>query len=134
MVFVVSYVLLLHWPFFHQFSGHTIAQIRLILRPIGKSGTQWSWKDRFLTYVHRFDISDRDPATRLHLLKRAKRSNGTRIGDIIPVAQLRAPVNVVPRFGASADNRLTPYNSMEHASEFWLNMYWDKNTFFTLST
>jgi hypothetical protein len=83
--------------------------------------------------VHRFDISDRDPATRLHLLKRAKRSNGTRIGDIIPVAQLRAPVSVVPRFGASADNRLTPHNSMEHASEFWLNVYWDKNTFFTLS-
>jgi hypothetical protein len=110
------------------------------MRPVGKSGTNWSWKDRFLVYVHRFDIvpqssgtNDREPSTQLHLLKRAKRSNGTRVGDIVPVTQLRALVNLVPRFGASADNRLTPYNSMEHASQFWLNKYWDKNSYFPLS-
>ncbi|KAG1883998.1 hypothetical protein F4604DRAFT_1677165 [Suillus subluteus] len=34
---------------------------------------------------------------------------------------LRAPVNLVPRFGASADNCFTSYNSMEHASQFWVN-------------
>ncbi|KAG1729418.1 hypothetical protein EDD22DRAFT_960913 [Suillus occidentalis] len=120
--------------------GHTIGQIRLLMRPVGKSGTNWSWKDRFLVYVHRFDIvpqssgtNDREPSTQLHLLKRAKRSNGTRVGDIVPVTQLRALVNLVPRFGASADNRLTPYNSMEHASQFWLNKYWDKNSYFPLS-
>jgi hypothetical protein len=122
----------------YQISGHTVGEIRLILRPVGKASTNWSWKDRFLAYVYRFDIipqggSDREPSTQLHVLKRAKRSNGTRVGDVIPVTQLRAPVNLVPRFGASADNRLTPYNSMEHASEFWLNKYWDKNTFFPLS-
>ncbi|KAG1843251.1 hypothetical protein C8R48DRAFT_678804 [Suillus tomentosus] len=44
------------------------------------------------------------------------------------MTQLRSPVNLVPRFGASADNRLTPYNSMEHGSQFWLKKYWDKNT------
>jgi len=104
------------------------------MRPIGKSGTTWSWNDRFVTYVQRFNISsDRDPITQLHLLKRARRSNGSRMGDIIPVSQLRAPVNLVPRFGATADMRLTAYNSMEHASEFWLNHFWDKNTFFSLS-
>ncbi|KAG1884486.1 uncharacterized protein F5891DRAFT_971192 [Suillus fuscotomentosus] len=120
--------------------GHTIGQIRLIMRAVGKSGTNWSWKDHFLVYVHRFDIvpqssgaDDREPSTQLHLLKRAKRSNGTWVGDVIPVTQLRAPVNLVPRFGASADNRLTPYNSMEHASQFWLNRYWDKNVYFPLS-
>ncbi|KAG1800625.1 hypothetical protein EV424DRAFT_1332024, partial [Suillus variegatus] len=117
-----------------------IGQIRLIMCPIGKSGTNWSWKDRFLVYVHRFDIvpqssgtNDREPSTQLHLLKRAKHSNGTWVGDIIPVTQLRSPVNLFPRFGASADNRLTPYNSMEHASQFWLNKYWDKNTYLPLS-
>ncbi|KAG2051846.1 hypothetical protein BDR06DRAFT_983361 [Suillus hirtellus] len=70
--------------------------------------------------------------TRLHLLKRVKQSNGTWIGDIIPVTQFRAPINVVPCFSASADNHLTPYNSTKHSSEFWLNRYWDKNTFFPL--
>ncbi|KAG1865025.1 hypothetical protein DFJ58DRAFT_714811 [Suillus subalutaceus] len=75
------------------------------------------------------------PTDGLHapLAQRAKRSNGTRVGDIVPVTQLRALVNLVPRFGASADNRLTPYNSMEHASQFWLNKYWDKNSYFPLS-
>ncbi|KAG1899326.1 uncharacterized protein F5891DRAFT_1128984 [Suillus fuscotomentosus] len=96
-----------------------------------KSGTNWSWKDHFLVYMHRFDIvsqsssaDDREPT---------KHSNGTWVGDVIPVTQLRAPVNLVPRFGASADNRLTPYNSMEHASQFWLNRYCDKNVYFPLS-
>ncbi|KAG1855876.1 hypothetical protein C8R48DRAFT_776244 [Suillus tomentosus] len=57
------------WPS-SRFSGHTITQIRLIMRPIGKSGVQWSWKDRFLTYVQHFDLSNnRDPATRLYALK-----------------------------------------------------------------
>ncbi|KAG0707629.1 hypothetical protein DFH29DRAFT_979895 [Suillus ampliporus] len=107
----------------------------LIILIIKSQGTPL---DRFLAYVYRFNIvlqggSDREPSTQLHVLKRAKHSNGTRVGDIVPVSQLRAPVNLVPRFGASADNRLTPYNSMEHASEFWLNKYWDKNTFFPLS-
>ncbi|KAG2148856.1 hypothetical protein DEU56DRAFT_730116 [Suillus clintonianus] len=121
------------WPS-GRLSGHTVAQIRLIMRPVGKSGTRWSWMDRFLTYVQCFDIShDRDLITQLHLLKRAKRSNGGRMGDIVPVSQLRAPINLIPRFGATADKRLTTYNSMEHATEFWLNEYWEKNTFFVLS-
>ncbi|KAG2123438.1 hypothetical protein DEU56DRAFT_745404 [Suillus clintonianus] len=121
------------WPS-SNLSGHVVAQIRLIMRPIGKSGIPWSWKDRFLTYVQRFDISkDRDPTTQLHLLKRAKRSNGSRMGDVIPVSQLRAPVHLIPRFGVTADTRLTAYNSMEHAAELWLNEFWDKNVFFALS-
>ncbi|KAG2737513.1 hypothetical protein P692DRAFT_20761563, partial [Suillus brevipes Sb2] len=121
------------WPS-SGLSGHTVAQIRLIMRPIGKSGTSWSWKDRFLSYVQRFDIShDRDATTQLHVLKRSKRSNGVRMGDVIPLSQLRAPINLVPRFGATADKRLTVYNSMEHAAEFWLNEYWEKHTFFALS-
>ncbi|KAG1859222.1 hypothetical protein F4604DRAFT_1684696 [Suillus subluteus] len=67
------------------------------------------------------------------IMKRAKRSNGTRMGDIIPVSQFRAPVHLIPHFGATADTHLTAYNSMEHAAEFWLNYFWDKHTFFALS-
>ncbi|KAG1906232.1 uncharacterized protein F5891DRAFT_975660 [Suillus fuscotomentosus] len=98
------------WPI-DGLRGHTVGEIRLILHPVGKPHTNWSWKDRFIAYVYRFDF----------VLQGR--------GDL---TQLRAPVNLVPRFGASADNQLTPYNSMKHASEFWLNKYWDKNTFFPL--
>ncbi|KAG1899089.1 uncharacterized protein F5891DRAFT_1129043 [Suillus fuscotomentosus] len=119
------------WPT-SGLSGHAVAQLRLIMHPIAKRGTPSTWKNQFLTYVQRFNISgDRDPTTQLYLLKRAKRSNGTHMGDVVPVSQLRAPVNLVPHFGAIADMRLTAYNSLEHASEFWLNHFWDKNTFFS---
>ncbi|KIK35463.1 hypothetical protein CY34DRAFT_26607 [Suillus luteus UH-Slu-Lm8-n1] len=50
------------------------------------------------------------------------------MGDVIPLSQLRVPINLVPRFGATADKHLTVYNSMEHAIEFWLNEYWEKKT------
>ncbi|KAG1816744.1 uncharacterized protein BJ212DRAFT_1299501 [Suillus subaureus] len=54
--------------------GHTIGEIRLILCPVGKAGTYWSWKDHFLTYIYRFDIipqggSNRELSTQLHILK-----------------------------------------------------------------
>ncbi|KAG1854650.1 hypothetical protein C8R48DRAFT_609736 [Suillus tomentosus] len=122
------------WPA-HGLRGHTIGQIRLIMRPVGRINTDWSWEDRFLVYMYRFDgtTSARDPATQLHSIRRAKRSNGTLVGDIIPLTQIKAPVNLIPRFGASADSRFTSQNSMEHASEFWVNKFWDKNTFFPLS-
>ncbi|KAG1724069.1 hypothetical protein EDB19DRAFT_1950157, partial [Suillus lakei] len=115
--------------------GHTVGQMRLIMRPIGKSNTDWSWKDCFLIYVYRFDgtTSACDPAMQLHSIRRAKCSNGMLVGDIIPLMQIRAPVNLIPRFGGSADSRLTSQNSMEHTSEFWLNKFWDKNMFFPLS-
>ncbi|KAG0703857.1 hypothetical protein DFH29DRAFT_981702 [Suillus ampliporus] len=104
-----------------------------------QTNAEQSWptsglSDQFITYIQRFDISsERDPASQLHVLKRSKCSNGTRMGDIIPVSQLRAPVHLVPRFGATADMRFTAYNSMEHTTEFWLNYFWDKNIFFALS-
>ncbi|KAG1889113.1 uncharacterized protein F5891DRAFT_987430 [Suillus fuscotomentosus] len=125
------------WPI-NGLYGHTVGEIRLIMCPVGKAGTNWSQKDHFLTYVYRFDFipqgrSDCELSTQLHILKRAMCSNDTRVGDIVPVMQLRAPVNLIPCFGASADHCLTPHNSMEHSSEFWLNKYWDKNTFLPLS-
>ncbi|KAG1723858.1 hypothetical protein EDB19DRAFT_1834448 [Suillus lakei] len=95
---------------------------------------QWAWDNQYLTYVQQFDISsERDPTTQLHTLKRVKRSDGTWMGDIIPVSQLRAPVHLVPHFGATADMCLMAYNSMEHTREFWLNYFWDKHSFFALS-
>ncbi|KAG2129257.1 uncharacterized protein EDB93DRAFT_1243436 [Suillus bovinus] len=106
-----------HNPRSKLLSCHVIAQLRLIMH----------LKDQFLTYVQCFNISgDHDLITQLHLLKRAKRSNETCIGGVVSV-------NLIPHFGAVADMHLTAYNSLEHASEFWLNPFWDKNTFFPLS-
>ncbi|KAG1879921.1 hypothetical protein F4604DRAFT_1880050 [Suillus subluteus] len=100
---------------------HSVIQLRLIMRPIQTAGN--TCHNHFLTYAQCFDIvpvlgsNAPDPSTQLHILKRAK-----------------APVNLVPRFGITADSRLTAHNSLEHCSEFWLNKYWDKQLFFSLST
>ena len=113
-------------------TGHHVCQLRLILRPLGRKGTEWPWIDRFLIYVHRFDVTGQD-ATQLKILKRAKHANDQRLGDIVPLSQLRAFVHLIPRSGQTADRRLTQYNSMELLDEFYLNMYFDKNTYFPLS-
>ncbi|KAG2340004.1 hypothetical protein BDR05DRAFT_950787 [Suillus weaverae] len=98
--------------------GHTVGQIRLIMHPVGKSNMDWLWKDCFLVYVYCFDgtTGARDPAMQLHSIRKIK-----------------APVNLIPRFWANADSCLTSQNSMEHVLEFWLNKFWDKNMFFSLS-
>jgi hypothetical protein len=102
--------------------------------------------DRFLTYIRRYDIiPQRDPAnhtrqgvfpdpnTGLFLLKRAIRSDGELVGDIIPLDQLRSLVDLEPRFGEKANSQLTNTNSLSFATEFWLNKYFNKELFYTLS-
>jgi hypothetical protein len=68
----------------------------------------------------------------MYVLKRAVRSNGSRIGDIVPLGQVRMLVHLVPRFGAKADPHLTAQNSMEYSTEFFLNNFADKEVFFSL--
>ncbi|KAH7918498.1 hypothetical protein BV22DRAFT_1134543 [Leucogyrophana mollusca] len=113
-------------------------EVRLIMCPILVWGQRRRWMDRFLVYVQRFNIipqsgSTRDPVTGLHILRRAQRSNGTPMGDIIPLSQLRAAVNVIPRFGKTANKRLTHSDSQALLKEFWLNKYWEKDLYHALS-
>ncbi|KAI5996688.1 hypothetical protein EDD15DRAFT_2387099 [Pisolithus albus] len=125
------------WPA-SGLQGHIIVQLRLIMRPLGKPRKQWSWADRFLSYVQRFDIvpqagTYRDPSSQMHILKRAMRSGGQHLGDVIPVSQIRTYANLIPRFGQHADACLTSFNSFKHCREFFLNKYFDKNSYHPLS-
>lgn len=69
----------------------------------------------------------------MHVLRRAKRANGEPFGDVIPLDHVRSPAHLVPRFGKTADKRLSSSNSRALTREFWLNKYWDKETFYALS-
>ncbi|KIM57296.1 hypothetical protein SCLCIDRAFT_28909 [Scleroderma citrinum Foug A] len=125
------------WPT-SSLQGHLVVQLHLIMQPLGKPHERWSWADRFLTYVQRFDIvlqadGYRDPSTQMHVLRRAIRSGGQHLGDVIPVSQLRAYANLVPCFGPRADSQLTSFNSSEHCCKFFLNKYFDKNTYYAMS-
>ena len=101
---------------------------------------------RFLTYIRRYDIVpqpnptnsfQRGPyperSTSLYLLKKAKRTNGDIKGDIVPLDQICALVDVLPRFQKVAAKQLTKANSMEYSEEFWLNKYFDKELFLALT-
>lgn len=103
------------------------------MRPLGKTGAEWPWEDKFLVYVERFDSFGSDAASQLQILKCAKRTNGQRIGDVVPLSQVQAFAHLIPRFGPSADSWLTAYNSFEHSTEFYLNKYFDKYLHLCLS-
>ena len=95
----------------------------------------------YLVFAQRFDIIPQliaipptrapapDPTTGLYILKRALRTDGSRIGDIIPLSHCRMPIQLVPRFGTKANTNLTSKNSMEQSREFFLNAYFHKDDF-----
>ncbi|KAH9164866.1 hypothetical protein EDB89DRAFT_2116190 [Lactarius sanguifluus] len=129
--------------------GIAFAQIRLIFRAVpSQAFPPSSNADLFLSYVQRFDIVPQPhpvapassnqkgpyphPITSMYLLKRARRIDGAIMGDVVPLAQLRTLVDLVPRFGAEADKRLTKETALEYSLEFWLNRYFDKELFYTL--
>lgn len=122
--------------------------MRLIFRIVQHARSLFC-EDRFLTYARRFDIAPQinenisgsstirgfypEPKSSLYILKRAKRANGELIGDILPLQQVRALVDLTPCFGKVADRRLTKYNSSTYCSEFRLNKYFDKELYLSLS-
>lgn len=123
-----------------SFTGFFVGQIRLIFHPV------WTLKTRlplYLAYVHRFDVvlqphmprgqqNVPDPITGMYVLKRARRSDGSPMGAIVPLYHCHMPVNLIPRFGERADPYLTAETSIENTREFFLNHYFDVEDFFQL--
>lgn len=117
-------------------------QVNLIFRPYWIASAEVT-DDNFpyLVYGQRFDIVSQlpspaalpakipDPVTGMYVVKRALRTDGSRLGDVFPLSRLRVPVELCPRFGQKADSRLTATNSFEYTSEFYLNKYSDKQVF-----
>ena len=105
--------------------------------PSGTSG--------FLAYVQRFDIVNQmdpetkmrgpipEPASGMYQLKRARRSDRSIMGDIVPLDRLRARIDLAPRFGKVADRRLTKETSLDYSDDFWLSKWFNKELFFALT-
>ncbi|RDB15509.1 hypothetical protein Hypma_004166 [Hypsizygus marmoreus] len=132
-------------------TGHLVAQLQLVFRVVPPRGTvAVRGTDNFLTYVQRFDIIPQinrqisgsstrkglypDPASGMYLMERARRNDGSLIGGIVPLAHVRTLVDLVPDFGESvADVRLTKETTLHYCSQFWLNKYFDKETYYAMS-
>lgn len=100
----------------------------------------------FLTYAERFDVIPQptnlgsttrarcpDPVTGMYVLKRAFRSNGTRMGGVVPLSQARIAAPLIPKYGTQADPKLTCHNSLEFSTEFFLNHFFDKELYYFLN-
>ncbi|KAJ6459425.1 hypothetical protein DFH09DRAFT_1500056, partial [Mycena vulgaris] len=91
--------------------GHTVGHLRMIMRAPGIN--------KFLAYVQRFDIVNPagsvggprpDSDMGMYRVRRAWRTNGIVMGDIIPLDQLRAHVELTPQFGLG----LVEYESLRN--------------------
>lgn len=129
------------------FEGHLIAELRLIFKIVPRASIQGflpDAPDHFLSYVQHFDIVPQctpqsttrlpcpEPSSSLYILKRAKRADGSIIGDVVPLCQLRGLVNLTPRFHEAAHRGLTDRNSSTYSAEFSLNKYFNKELFWSL--
>jgi hypothetical protein len=68
----------------------------------------------------------------MYILKCSQQSDRTLIGDVMPLGQLRALLDLVPHFRAAADKWLAKETSLEFSLEFWLNKYFEKELFYVL--
>ena len=116
--------------------GFDPAQIRLMFHP--------AWDvNVFLTYAERFDLVPQpthhggttrgycpDPVTGMYVVKRSLWSNGSRLGDVLPLSQVRISAPLIPRYGDRADPKLTARNSLEFSTEFYLNHFFDKELYY----
>lgn len=74
-----------------------------------------------------------EPSNSLYILKRSKQGSGEIMGDVVTLSQIHSMTDVVPCFGAKANQSLAKYNSHYLRLEYCLNKYFDKETFLGLT-
>ncbi|KAJ3904129.1 hypothetical protein F5879DRAFT_1010080 [Lentinula edodes] len=142
------------WPR-SSLEGHAIVLVKMIFtvaqprRPsLPIEGTHC-----FLAYCERLNIVNQPPpplqyqhlpcyracpfrypdySTGCYVLKRARRADGTPMGDIIPVSQFRSFADICPLYRGNPHPSLTKSTSQYHSDEFLLNKFFNKETFFAL--
>ncbi|KAJ7726477.1 hypothetical protein B0H16DRAFT_1332097 [Mycena metata] len=134
-----------HWPR-SGLAGHAICQLKIIFCVVPRSGfVAPAGTDQFLAYVQRFDIVSQpnpeggangpfpESSTGMFQLKRSRRADGSVRGDIVPLHRVRARLELTPRFGKVANKKLTSGTSLDYCEDFWLDKWFTKELFWTLS-
>ncbi|KAL4070606.1 hypothetical protein J3A83DRAFT_4372795 [Scleroderma citrinum] len=126
------------WPL-SGLQGHAVIHVHLIMHPISPRGTVNPFANHFLMYAQQFNIVPQangsviEHTTGLHLLKRATHTSGSVLGEVFPLDQVRSYAHIVPHFDHTADNQLTTSNSIHFSQSFFLNKYFNKDFFYTIS-
>ena len=68
----------------------------------------------------------------MYCLKWAHHIDGSFLGDVIALENIRALVDLIPHLGEAAEKRLSKETVLEHVLEFCLNKYFEKELFYAL--
>lgn len=128
---IISLNLQSDWPK-NGLAGHSVAQLQLIFC--------LPHLDLFLTYIHHFSLISQSnpasvsPATGMHLLRCVVRGDSGHISEVIPLICICSPAHIIPNFGHKAHSHLTLSSIYKLSNDFWLNKYWMKELYYTLSS
>ncbi|KAL4068428.1 hypothetical protein V8B97DRAFT_2024968 [Scleroderma yunnanense] len=86
--------------------------------------------DHFLTCVHHSSIVSQSNLANISLVMKW---NGRHIGEVILLTHIHLPVHIILNFGHKAHSCLTVSSCYELSNNFWLNKYWMKGIYYTLS-
>ncbi|KAJ7911544.1 hypothetical protein B0H13DRAFT_2328201 [Mycena leptocephala] len=101
-----------HWPK-SGLAGHAVCQLKMIFHVVtGKGFVPPAGTDQFLAGLFR------DPATTMYHMKRARRTNGSPMGDVVPLERLRAIVDLT---------------ILNYCDDFHLNHFYTKELFWALT-
>lgn len=120
--------------------GHTVAQIRFIFRPVDQKDL---YRGPTLAYVEYFkhaprSLSDQesgekhqvpDDNVEMYRIVRKLSREGERIGGVIRLVDIWRPVQLIPVFGKKCPENWDCNTAVELASEFYVNSFWDKETY-----
>ncbi|RDB31099.1 hypothetical protein Hypma_000008 [Hypsizygus marmoreus] len=130
--------------------GHVVGQLQLIFRAVPQKGAAPTpGTDMFLAYIQRYDVIPQinreisgsstrkgaypHPASGMFLMQRARHEDDSLINGIVPLARIRTLVELTPDFGETADIHLTKETTLNYCSQFWLNKYLDKESYYAMS-
>ncbi|KAG2046045.1 hypothetical protein BDR06DRAFT_977766 [Suillus hirtellus] len=99
---------------------------------MAQQGSHITWQDQYLCYVHRLKVGAVHPTAGMHVLKHAKHRDGTPVGNIVPLKQMRTFISIIPELGAAVDMQLTKETSAHYSSSFFLNKYFNKQLYYAL--
>ncbi|KAL4065534.1 hypothetical protein V8B97DRAFT_2025692 [Scleroderma yunnanense] len=115
---------------------YLVAQVRTILQPITSPASPpliyvnfFNFSNMYYTIVDNVRVVSPAPKIEMFLVHRCFRSNGTPLGDIIPLDNVRHPIQLVPKFGVDAPRNMTCDNTLDVGREFYINSFADKETF-----
>ena len=130
MEFLVCYTSYKEWMcHLNLYSDHTVAQLRLIFRPVERKGEIYSGPT--LAYVEYFKQAKHALDENMQMFRFIRKIgfDKEREGGIIKLTDIWRPIQLVPVFGKSCPKHWDFNNSVELAQEFFVNSFWEKETY-----